>query len=96
MTDIVDDEISAINRKIEQLMQARQERIDHLTNSDRIRILGIYKNMAHLIKELDELKDSPYTPTEVYVGWDEHEYRNFPVSFEGKYFTFDNGTIEEK
>lgn len=96
MTDIVDDQISEFDRKIAELMSARQERIDFLVNPERKRVREIYGEIGTLFKELESLKDWPYTPTEVYVGYDEQETRDYPVSFEGKYFTFNDGTIMEK
>lgn len=97
MTDIVDAQLEMIDRKIYELTKQREERYDFLVRPERTRIREIYKEIAILVSELKSLGDKPLTPTDVLTGYgDETEIVHYPISFEGKYFTFDDGVIEEK
>lgn len=96
MPDIKDDAISRIDRQIADLMEQRQMRLDVINDPVRIRIHELYFEIANRLDELAELGDDTHHMEEVYVGYDEHENQPFPVQFEGKYYTFNDGKIEAK
>jgi hypothetical protein len=96
MSEFKDDKISQYDRAIAGLMEERQKRIDELKDPVRDRVLEVYTEIASLFDELHELGDGTFHTEEVYVGYDEHEDRDFPVSFEGKFFYYNNGKIVSK
>lgn len=88
MTDIVDAELAMIDRKIAELTKQREERYDFLVRPDRKRIREIYEEIAEKFSELDDLEDDTFS-----YGDNDQETA---VSFEGKYFSYFGGNIEEK
>lgn len=92
----LDGKISQLDKAIANLMEERQNRINELNDPVRIRIKELYTEIACRFDELIELGDKAYPTEETYVGYDEHEDQDYPVNFEGKFFIYNDGKIEDK
>lgn len=89
MPEIKDDKLSRIDAEIAKLMEQRQQRLDIINDPIRWRISEIYKELTNLFDELHELGDDTHF-------YDDEYDKQFPVTFEGKFFKFNDGETEAK